>query len=499
MADSPLHAPGGSLFTPGLGSTQAERYLTTLCRRTFLSLWSYPNVFKDQGLEQLGEGKEVSDLIVVFEDHVFLFSDKDCSFPDTGNLSLDWTRWYRRAIRKSAKQVWGAERWVRQFPNRLFLDRECTVPFPFEFPNEEKAKYHLIVVAHNVSERCKAALGGSGSLMLMPLIGASTEMPFAVGDLDRDRTFVHVLGDTSLEVLLGTLDTISDLATYLERKEAFIRSGQLLSAAGEDDLVAYYHRAVGDDGHYFDIPDDATSLVVDEGFWEEFCESRERQAQLKANEISYSWDALIQKFVYHFHTDTQEFASHPAIQDQELPLRLMAREPRTRRRMLARALLELMEATSTDGRSARVVESGGSREPFYVFLVLARPSKKSDAEYREVRRNLLATYCMVVRYLRPEATDIVGIATEPAEETRRSEDLVYLDGRDWSADAHREAMEWHERGILKDVRRFGVLEQEFPTRPRRTIKLESQAHKYGRNQPCPCGSGLKYKKCCGKI
>ncbi|MNF05860.1 hypothetical protein D3C80_2056860 [compost metagenome] len=23
-------------------------------------------------------------------------------------------------------------------------------------------------------------------------------------------------------------------------------------------------------------------------------------------------------------------------------------------------------------------------------------------------------------------------------------------------------------------------------------------NKIGRNEPCPCGSGLKYKKCCGK-
>ena len=25
----------------------------------------------------------------------------------------------------------------------------------------------------------------------------------------------------------------------------------------------------------------------------------------------------------------------------------------------------------------------------------------------------------------------------------------------------------------------------------------AQSVKVGRNQPCPCGSGLKYKKCCG--
>ncbi|MGL5577691.1 MAG: SEC-C metal-binding domain-containing protein, partial [Fusobacteriaceae bacterium] len=28
--------------------------------------------------------------------------------------------------------------------------------------------------------------------------------------------------------------------------------------------------------------------------------------------------------------------------------------------------------------------------------------------------------------------------------------------------------------------------------------LQRQSQKVGRNDPCPCGSGKKYKKCCGK-
>ena len=28
--------------------------------------------------------------------------------------------------------------------------------------------------------------------------------------------------------------------------------------------------------------------------------------------------------------------------------------------------------------------------------------------------------------------------------------------------------------------------------------VKRQAAKVGRNDPCPCGSGKKYKKCCGK-
>jgi preprotein translocase subunit SecA len=27
---------------------------------------------------------------------------------------------------------------------------------------------------------------------------------------------------------------------------------------------------------------------------------------------------------------------------------------------------------------------------------------------------------------------------------------------------------------------------------------DEEGHKIGRNDPCPCGSGKKFKKCCGK-
>jgi preprotein translocase subunit SecA len=32
--------------------------------------------------------------------------------------------------------------------------------------------------------------------------------------------------------------------------------------------------------------------------------------------------------------------------------------------------------------------------------------------------------------------------------------------------------------------------------PKKTVKRETE--KIGRNAPCPCGSGKKYKKCCGR-
>jgi preprotein translocase subunit SecA len=40
-----------------------------------------------------------------------------------------------------------------------------------------------------------------------------------------------------------------------------------------------------------------------------------------------------------------------------------------------------------------------------------------------------------------------------------------------------------------------VLSRGEDTPANQTIKRESE--KVGRNDPCPCGSGKKYKKCCG--
>jgi hypothetical protein len=84
------------------GVTESERYLKSLCDRTFLSLWSYPGVYRDQVSGKGTEGKEVCDLLVAFENHIIIFSDKDCQFPNSDRLELDWNRWFKRAVQKSA-------------------------------------------------------------------------------------------------------------------------------------------------------------------------------------------------------------------------------------------------------------------------------------------------------------------------------------------------------------------------------------------------------------
>jgi len=121
-----------------------------------------------------------------------------------------------------------------------------------------------------------------------------------------------------------------------------------------------------------------------------------------------------------------------------------------------------------------------------------------------VRRELLAAYCMVVKLKFPDATDIVGVATETGTDDRRSEDAVCLDARFWTERDQAEAERLvADLGLLQEIKRFSGVEREYPEpavlalpmlagTPGHTLKGRD------RNAPCPCGSGRKYKRCCGR-
>lgn len=495
------------------GVTAAERYLKKLCDRTFLSLWSYSGIYRDQGNGKMGEGKEVCDLLVVFQNHIIIFSDKDCAFPNSGNLELDWSRWFRRAVLKSAEQIWGAERWIKSYPNRLFLDRACTQPFPIELPSLATANFHRIVVAHDASRKCKEKLGGSGSLMIAPSVVGSMHYdqtkdqikPFTIGQVDPSKGFVHVFDDTSLDIIMNALDTITDFVEYLLKKESFISSGKLGWAAGEEDLLAFYLRELNKAGeHDFVLPSDIHKVDIKVGQWEDFSKHPQRLAQIDANRVSYAWDELIETFSGHIFAGTSYTISHPGIGDQEKLFRLFVREPRTRRRILARSLLELIEKTPRDQRATRVMLPSQEGEPYYVFLLLPEIKGMSYSDYRELRRNLLSACCKVVKLKFPKAQDILGIATETGINENGSQDAVYFDAREWTDEDQDEARSLQEDiGLLVNVNQFASKELEYPElkiiHPFSSKSTQNRIMKgRDRNMPCPCGSKRKYKKCCGK-
>ena len=226
----------------GIGFTSTEKNLAALADKIFLNLWAYPNLF-GRG------GKELCDLLVVCGDDVLIFSDKNINWSSGIDVKVAWPRWYKKAIGKSAAQLNGAARHLRDHPDQLFLDAACKERFPLTLPPADRRRVHLIAVALGASEACAEyrnalpvyfaidpSLKGDDHINS----GAAAFNPFAIGDVQPDGDFIHVFNEPALELLAPEPDTVTDFTRYLTRRERIIRSGHLGPVAGEHDLLAHY-------------------------------------------------------------------------------------------------------------------------------------------------------------------------------------------------------------------------------------------------------------------
>jgi hypothetical protein len=323
---------------------------------------------------------------------------------------------------------------------------------------------------------------------------------FTIGQINPPKGYIHVFDDTTLDIVLKTLDTAADFVMYLSRKEALLTRVHGVIAAGEEELLAFYLKQVNPAGeHDFVLSKDVKAFVIEEGHWAEFCLHPQRLAQIEANRVSYLWDELIEKFSHHIMHGTQQFTSSEGPHESELPLRFLAAEDRTRRRMLAQGLLEVVHKANATQRFVRIYQSTEPREPYYVLLSIPSTYAKSEEEYREVRRNLLEAYCLVCKHVNPEAKDIVGIAVSPTSETGCSEDLMYLDARDWTPEQAAEAaLLQADLRILQSVTPIHGKYNEYPTIEAPPRRRFVPSGRFPRNAPCGCGSGRKFKKCCAR-
>ncbi len=458
------------------GVTPSERFLARLARRSFLNLWCYPNLYTDEGnMDRRGNGKELCDLLVVFGDHLLLFSDKYCEFPSHTDIKVSWARWYRRAVLKSSRQLIGAESWIRRFQDRVFTDRSCTKYFPLPIPDFSKAKIHRIAVTRGSYEACRTYFGGgsTGSLLInTAIIGEQhVQHPFYIGHILSPSRYIHVFDELTLEVALRELDTISDFVSYLTKKEQLLTaSGCCVLATGEEQLIANYLMHAGPQGeHVFSpIPPDVNAILFDEGTWEDFIRSPEYAGRKKADRISYAWDSLIERFTKHIIAgDIRGWAGNTDVAYHEQSLRVMASESRFGRRILAQGLIGAYEKVSSISgtKFVRMYFSKENPDTLYIFLILSVPDGAPYEDYRVVRTNLLLAYCKVAKLRAPQAKRILGFANEPLGGSVSSEDLLLLDVSNWSAEQESEARDLQrEHGILLDenVQYYETKHREYP-------------------------------------
>jgi hypothetical protein len=471
------------------GVTHSEKYLIELCNNSFLSLWSYPNVFRNRN-------KELTDVIVVFDNHILVFSDKACEYPTIGDAKLNWRKWFKKSVLKSAEQLWGAERWLKLYPDRVYTDRMASQKLPIEI--QENAIIHLIAVAKGVAKPCKKYFnGGSGSLIIKSdIVGSAAHIdPFVVGDINPNETFIHVFDDTTLDIILQTLDTISDFTQYLSRKEELFRIRKLnLLATGEEDLLPFYLARMKNGRHDFVFDHDGP-LCIDEGEWIKFNQNPRRIGQVMEDSVSYFWDALIERFSHNALNATQYRISDGGFSDSEKILRFFASEPRHRRRLLSATLIHLIENTPKNVYGCRYIKPDERNGAHYAFVVFPNVQNLSEELYLQIRVHYLTACCMVFKLVNPEVQNIVGYATMPGlKGSDVSEDVIYLDCNEWNDELQEQALEYQKQyKILLDPKPYDIYQSEFPKSP----FVENSFI-----QPdnfCPCGSGVEYRNCHGVV
>jgi hypothetical protein len=477
------------------GHTPTERYLSHLCDRTFLRVWSYANPFK-------ADGKELCDLIVVFENNIFLFFDRESrKFDRGGEMALTWERWKKEAITKQIRTAAGAKRYVLNHRDQIYLDANGTVPLPLHIPAGE-LQIHKIIVAHGAKEACEQFSSSNiyGSLGITYEAAPSGQShPFIV-PLDRSDP-VHLLDSHNLELILGELDTLYDLQAYLTVKEKAIQRYEHLTYCGEEDLLAHYFLNFDDASKTYMIgvkENNYDGPMIGEGEWRDFVKIGPYKRRKADNQISYQWDRLIQKTGQNALSGVLEgnsdvFHGKSAIHE-------MAKEPRLSRRMLSELIAKAIKNFPDNAKGVvRYLSFMPSFFPGvgYVFLQLFHDNPGDyDTEYRPMRRRLLEFACGAAKLKWPHLIKVIGIGIDaPKYSQKNSEDFILLNCENWTEEDqayYEEAnaeLRLFQTSALKEQRMHAA---DFPS-PQESRKLP----KIGRNQLCPCGSGKKYKRCHG--
>jgi hypothetical protein len=489
------------------GSTPSERLLTKLCENSFLGFWSYANTFRDQG-----GPKELCDLLVVYGNHVILFSDKSCAFPDSGQLNVDWPRWFRKAIQESAFQVRGAERWLKQHPDRVFVDKKCTQRLPLALDHIAQCRFHRVIVALGAQERCRRQLGGSGGLTLVPEIAGKAHFdpqngegqPFCVGKIDALPGHLHVFDDLTLPLILQEVDTVADFVAYLEFKEQLLDSHKVGRVAGEENLLAMFLTHFARAGDWRDLLNRAQNgaiLEVQSGGWDFVRSSAWYRQARKFLKHSYIWDRIIQEFATHAFGGTLYGDSPQSVAANEQIFRCMAGEPRVPRAYLAAKMLERWTDSEQGRVNYQLVASPTFADTLYVFIFVPN-AFDSTQKYREIRQDYLHQYCFLVHCRNRQFRRVVGIATDAADEPYRTFEVLLLEGDQRTAEMEKLAKVC-ERDLevsgRATIHRITDPPTSEPVPPPKAPSHGARPHREGRvrrNDPCPCQSGKKFKHCC---
>ena len=274
----------------GEGLTPTEQLLKYFGERSFLRFWSHANPHATRS-------QEFCDLLVVCGDYVIVFSDKSIDFQFHKDEQIAWRRRNREAIAKSVQQLNGAVRHLFELQTPIYKERSCTVPLGIPMPSPERAKVYRVAVV-SLSREVNDAIPPQPFLAIDGAVTGDRHVddvaiPFRSGDVSPDTEFVHVIDFAGLWAVLSDLDTITDLARYLDARRAFIRGQAHNSAASEWCMLTRYLLSFTDDGDPRPLDSANPGYTrLSNAEWQAESTKAAFRARKEANRDSYLWDRL---------------------------------------------------------------------------------------------------------------------------------------------------------------------------------------------------------------
>jgi len=419
------------------GCNKREMHLAKLCENSFLPLWSYPNVcFLKSGI-----CKEACDLLVVCNNNIIIFSDKNIKFNHDIDVNIAWKRWYRKAIIGGISSLNVAEKLLTNKAN-IFVDNKCTQKLPVKIKTKQ-TKIFRILVATGCQKFCKEYFNDKYGSLKFDSATTGDEKIFTIGNVRSSYGIVHILDESTLDIMLKELDTITDFTEYFSKKERLLESNNRIIANGEEDLLGLYISDINDDGdHDFIISrakiSDLSEMTINipKSIWADIKNHPDYIEKKKADTISYFWDHIIKSFSENILNGTIIAPDGFEAIDVEIGIRYMALESRFARRNLTLSIKDAIDKVPEKNiRFARMLMPGDESSPCktpYVWLLYPQAKNNSNDELEENRAMRSATlyaYCVNFLLKYKQFKYVVGIATTYPDNHLGlySEDAIYID------------------------------------------------------------------------
>jgi hypothetical protein len=333
--------------------TPSEQYVTDLCQKSFLPFWNFPNPIGKKN-------KELCDVLVVCGNYILIISVKDIRVSSHTDKKVQYERWVKKAVEDSAKQIYGAERFLKTTNDLFTKNRKNKIPLP---PKNDRVILRIAIA-----------------------FGSKNTFPLPYGDFGQG--FVHVLDEEATSILLSELDTITDFTKYLLDKEQFLK-GKYFAMPKESDFLAFYIQTA------LEIDDKVDAIVSTDGLWEEYLLSEEYTRWRNLLPQSLIWDYMItQLHNYHISSETSDERRN----DLEEAIRVINQESRINRIELGGILDNAIQRKS----SARMLKPLKDAKHCYVFMPLTSKNWEGKEKELELR-------CVVARMENPSVKRVIGI------------------------------------------------------------------------------------------